>query len=496
MNGPYEKIEGTFPFWDPDLFLDDDGRLYFYWGCSCSEPIYGVELDPETMKPKTEKKALIDSDAIHNGFERNGDDNHVTLKSKEEAEQIFLQKCRKDGVDESRISPEHRMMAVDMIEGRPFIEGSWMTKHDSKYYLQYAITGTEYNVYADGVYVSDSPLGPFTLAESNPYSLKLGGFIEGAGHGSTMRDKEGAWWHTATQRISIHHPFERRVGLWPAGFDDDGNLFCNQRYGDWPIAVSDAQQCAWAKPEWYLLSYKARMLASSFTPGKEPDHASDENVRTWWQAGSSRPGEWLLEDLGENLTVHAVQINFADDVIEAAAPGIIHEEAGRYIDAENRRTRWMLEGSLDGNEWFTVCDKSKAETDLSHDFIVEEQGIKIRYLRLTVFEVPFGVKPCVSGLRVFGKGNEEAPERVCFDAVRKDPMTAEVRIHNADDPKIIGYSVQWGCGSDKLYHSKMVFRDHGNVINITSLIEGKPAFIRVDTFGKGGITEGKEIVKV
>lgn len=30
LNGPYEKIEGTFPFWDPNLFRDDDGRIYFY----------------------------------------------------------------------------------------------------------------------------------------------------------------------------------------------------------------------------------------------------------------------------------------------------------------------------------------------------------------------------------------------------------------------------------------------------------------------------------
>ena len=32
LNGPYEKIEGTFPYWDPNLFIDDDGRVYFYWG--------------------------------------------------------------------------------------------------------------------------------------------------------------------------------------------------------------------------------------------------------------------------------------------------------------------------------------------------------------------------------------------------------------------------------------------------------------------------------
>ena len=54
-----------------------------------------------------------------------------------------------------------------------------MTKHDGKYYLQYACPGTQYNTYADGVYVGDGPLGPFTLQKSNPYSSKPGGFITG-----------------------------------------------------------------------------------------------------------------------------------------------------------------------------------------------------------------------------------------------------------------------------------------------------------------------------
>ena len=55
INGPYEEIPGTFDFWDPNLFCDDDGRIYFYWGCSNITPLWGVELEPETMRPKTER---------------------------------------------------------------------------------------------------------------------------------------------------------------------------------------------------------------------------------------------------------------------------------------------------------------------------------------------------------------------------------------------------------------------------------------------------------
>lgn len=53
--------------------------------------------------------------------------------------------------------------------GKPYIEGAFMTKHNGTYYLQYACPGTQYNTYADGVYTSKSPLGPFTLQASNPF---------------------------------------------------------------------------------------------------------------------------------------------------------------------------------------------------------------------------------------------------------------------------------------------------------------------------------------
>ncbi|MEK5057650.1 hypothetical protein BK126_05120 [Paenibacillus sp. FSL H7-0326] len=50
--GEFEEILGEFPFWDPNLFVDDDSRIYFTWGCSNITPIYGVELNPEAMKAK------------------------------------------------------------------------------------------------------------------------------------------------------------------------------------------------------------------------------------------------------------------------------------------------------------------------------------------------------------------------------------------------------------------------------------------------------------
>jgi hypothetical protein len=41
--GPIKLPQGLPPQIDPMLFSDDDGRLYYYWGCSPTEGIFGVE---------------------------------------------------------------------------------------------------------------------------------------------------------------------------------------------------------------------------------------------------------------------------------------------------------------------------------------------------------------------------------------------------------------------------------------------------------------------
>lgn len=177
---------------------------------------------------------------------------------------------------------------------------------------------------------------------------------------------------------------ERRVGIWRAGFDEDGVLFCNQQFGDWPMAVEQAKEDPWAKPEWYLLSYQKAMSASSCEEGREPSFAADENIQTWWRAAGNQPGEWISMDLGEVKDVRAVQINFADDKIDVPLPG--ERQGERYIDPSQHKTRWLLEASADGTNYFVLADKSDAETNLPHDFVVKEEGVQIRYLKLTVLK--------------------------------------------------------------------------------------------------------------
>ncbi|MBO5110732.1 MAG: family 43 glycosylhydrolase [Clostridia bacterium] len=441
---PFEVIPGTFAFWDPHLYFED-GRLYLYWGCSNDHPIYGVELNPDTFAPMGEPKALIWGDPVRFGYERTDYDNNAP------------ESCP------------------------PYIEGAWLNKYGGKYYLQYAAPGTQFNIYCDGVYVSDDPLGPYVPQKNNPFSLSPGGFVTGAGHGSTFEDREGRLWHMATTQISVNHPFERRLGLWRAGYDEDGELFCDQRFGDWPKRVDG--EC-FADPDWMLLSYNKPVTAG----GTCPEAVADENCRAWWTADPDEANPTLTLDLTKVCSVYAVQVHFADfglsiafgeDELAEKNPG-----GDRVFEYAPLRTRWLLEGSADGVNYFILSDKRQAETDLPGDTVFFD-GEAVRYLRLTVTELPYRQTPKVSGLRVFGRSEGLAPQAVTASARRTGPCNMEVT-WASDGAE--GACILWGHAPDKLYHARTTFLP---TQTIGSLMAGDPVYLRVDAFNSHGITRGQ-----
>ena len=475
LSDDFEKLSEPFPFWDPNTFQDEDGRVYFYWGCANTTPIYGQEFDPETMTPIGEKKELIFGNTAEHGWERPD----YPGRPKEQGKEGFAMRLFR------------LYMHLSGADKKPFIEGAFMNKWNGRYYLQYAAPGTELATYGDGVYVGDSPLGPFTYQAHNPFSSKPGGFITGAGHGSTIEDEHGNLWHASTMRISVNANFERRLGLFPAGLDSDGILFCNQNFADYPLEIPEGKFDPQSiKPRWMLLSYKKRAVASSYREGHEPGLALDEDIRSCWCAKGSA-GEWYRLDLGDVYEVHGIQLSFADvDVpmleVDKSLRSNVYT-SNRYIDPDpTLRTRYLLEGSADGSDWFVLTDKRSAESNLPHDYL-ELDGVKLRYVRVTAEKLPYDEPFALSGLRVFGRGNCAAPEAVtAFDASRPDAMTAKLSWKAAD--RAIGYNVRYGISPDKLYSSHLVCGR--TEVLLTMLNAGQSCYAAVDAFGEGGVTEG------
>lgn len=328
--------------------------------------------------------------------------------------------------------------------GKPYIEGAFMTKHNGKYYLQYAAPGTEFNTYCDGVYVADSPLGTFHLQKSNPFSAKPGGFATGAGHGSTITDKFGNYWHVSTMRISVNHSFERRVGLFPAGFDKDGILYCNQNFADYPFRIPEGRfDAASLQPEWMLLSYKKPVTVSS---GSNAEKAVDEDIRTWWSAADAAPGQWITVDLEKVSDVRAIQVNLADENVIVDFPADSYGDDGhtRHIEVTPQISNYRIEISTDGENWTLLQDVSR---ECSNGYYEYSNGVSARYVRLTGGELPYDQPLRVSGLRVFGNGHGEKPAQAVATAERISDLDAIVRWDAI--PGAQGCNIRYGIAPDK-----------------------------------------------
>jgi len=433
--------------WDPAFFLDDDHRLYLYHGSSNTYPLYGVEIDRKTLQPIGEKKSLIKlNDSIH-GWERFG----------EHSDNTFL---------------------------RPFIEGAWMNKYNGKYYLQYGAPGTEFSGYGDGVYIADKPMGPFVYQSNNPFSYKPGGFARGAGHGATYQDKSGNWWHVSTVIISVKNNFERRIGIWPAGFDKDGILYTNTSFGDYPhyMPSGKSDHLKSLFTGWMLLNYNKPVTVSSTHGSYTPNYAVDEDIKTYWSAATGGNGEWLQTDLGKHSVIKAVQVNYGDQDAEfmGKMTGIYHQ--------------YKILVSDDGKQWKLVVDKSRKKTDTPHDYVELDKPVNARYLRIENVHMPTG-KFALSGFRVFGKAAGKVPDTVKhFIGLRGDSERRNVWFKWQVSDDATGYNIYAGTSPDKLYNSILLYGV--NEYYFTGMERDKPYYFQIEAFNESGIGKRTSIIKV
>jgi xylan 1,4-beta-xylosidase len=436
--------------WDPAFFLDDDGRLYMYNGSSNRYPLYGVEMNRKTLSPVGTRKEMYLLEDWRYGWQRFG----------ENMDNTFLD---------------------------PFIEGAWMTKHNGKYYLQYGAPGTEFSGYADGVVVGETPLGPFT-PQSDPVSYKPGGFARGAGHGSTYQDPWNNYWHVSTIAISVKNNFERRNGIWPAGFDKDGVMYCNTVFGDYPHYLPAADRKAVPAASqggyftgWMLLNYNKPVQVSSTLGTYGANNAVDENIKTYWSAATGNAGEWIQADLGNISTVNAVQINYADQDAEflGKQTNIYHQYKMYY--------------SADGKKWTVLIDKSNNRKDVPHDYVELEKPVQARFIKLENIHMPTG-KFAISGLRVFGKGNGSKPaavQNLYVLRTEKDKRSAWLKWKPVDNA--YAYNIYTGLSPDKLYNCIMV---HGaNEYYYKAMDKEKTYYFTIEAINENGVSERMPAIK-
>jgi len=461
----------TYKIQDSELFIDDDGKTYLFWGSSNVYPIRVKELNKDVRMLETGvKKDLINLIEEEHGWERFGENNfHPTLK-----------------------------------EG--YMEGASLTKHNGKYYLQYAAPGTEFNVYADGVYIGESPLGPYTYMKSNPMSFKPGGFTNGAGHGITVKQTNGQYWHFATMALASNSKWERRLCMFPTYFDRDGLMYSNTEYGDYPRFGTEHPTKAGQHCGWMLLSYKGKATVSSsqmqikktsLTDGtyeiteipleKNGDSdiiskvLTDESSKSLWVAEANDDQQWVKIEMLKPGKIYAFQLNFHD------------HESGIYTRTEGLRHRFILEVSDDGKNWKMVVDRHNSYKDTPNAYIALSQPVNGRFVRYKNIEVP-GNNLAMSEIRVFGIGHGDKPAKVKGFNVNREKDRRDASFSWEPVKGAQGYNIRWGIAPDKLYQSWLVYDVNKHFMRC--LDRDTPYYFFIEAFNENGISQRSKIVKV
>ena len=426
---------------DPDLLLDDDGRVYLYWGCSNVDDIMGIELDPNNhFKAIGQPVTLITHQQNVIGWERPSDKNDV--------------------------------------EKPGYNEGASMLKYKGRYYLQYAAPGTEFDSYGDGLYIGDSPLGPFKKADYLPISVKPGGWMTGAGHGDTFQDKYGNYWHVASTVIAQRHMFERRIGFFPVVFTQKDNMYALTDLSDRPYELPKGKTDFLKNPiwtNWMDLTIGKTATASSETEGKEAAKAADRTIKTWWSAKTGNVGEWLQMDLGKVYPIEAVQTNFADEAFPLQSLG------NPFVPY-----KYKIEASENGTTWTLIADKSANDVTNPHNLVVLDKAVAARYVKITnLSELPG--KFSLFDLRVFGTDNGDRPAAIKEFQVERTADRRTATISWKPVPDAQGYFVHWGTDPDELYAACEVLEPS---VTLGLFSADMDYYFRVDSFNESGITKG------
>ena len=460
-NGKWEKCGEVRRMADPCLFIDD-GRFYFYYGLGAEQSTTFFEVNPETFEEiegtkKVLREYITDVKECTSGYH-------------------FGRRELYDEIDASAW--------MGKFEKIPCPEGAWIVKNNVKYYLQYATPGTICNWYCDIVMESDSANGGFVEQPYNPVSLKVGGFIGGAGHSCVFKDKYGNWWQATSMWIGNHDEFERRIGLFPVSFDAKGRMRTHTVLGDYPMLLPQKK----FEPQdisafgWMLQSFNKACMASSSLSGFEPEKAADENVRTWWSAESGNAGEHFVMNFGKKVQINSVQINFAEQDINPEAP------------KETDYHAYKLYTSNDGHTWKLLADKSGNKTAVPHEYLELSKPVEASYMKVENVHTPKEGKFALLDLRVFGSGYSDKPGQVKELSVKrnqKDGRYASIAWNKASGAD--GYLVRFGYQPDFLNQCIQVKGNETTELLLHILTKGVKYYYRVDTYNDSGITEGNVI---
>ena len=214
-------------FWAPEVYYVN-GRFYMYYTAEehICVAVSDSPLGPfkqEQQKPMLEGEKAIDNTLFIDDdgspylfFDRFNDGLNIWVAALEDD----LMTIRKETL--------HPCIHVSQTweEVWPRVnEGSFVIKHNGRYYMTYSANSYESPFYGIGCATTTSIMGEWTKYPHNPLLQKPGNLV-GVGHSSLFRDKKGDWkivFHAHQDTANIHprNMFISSVGFRKAGSVDE-----------------------------------------------------------------------------------------------------------------------------------------------------------------------------------------------------------------------------------------------------------------------------------
>ncbi len=402
--GPYEYLgdwkntpsvaDGWNEAFDTHIYVDDDNTPYLFYAGRGISGVFAVKLDPNDMTK-------------------------------------FVGPC----VNLVAFNPEHKWERYgerNEYPGVAWIEGPWVFKHNGKYYLQYSASGTQWKTYAEGYYMADSILGPYTYASNNPLLRSTEGMVTGTAHGCMVEGPDGNIWQFYTTVLSSP-PGGRRIGMDRVVVDENGELTCEVTdTPQWaPGVVKDPRNGDSGSLPVTINKINAMNTLSVFSSEKEGKYASyaiDDYSGTCWEPEDDDKEPYLMIDLSpatrfdvtEFFTIDGMRLMFGSSRKRvrmnpangaAGNSGAFRRMMRREFTAPVYKYR--LEVSNDGENFTTLLDLT--DNTASRNTIYHElPPTNCRFVKITFTDWPKTSPFGVIDFTVFGKADGSIPAKVAI----------------------------------------------------------------------------------
>jgi len=215
---------------------------------------------------------------------------------------------------------------------------------------------------------------------------------------------------------------------------------------------------------------------------------TDENPQTFWVSAQNKPGETLTVDLGQIDTVRAVQVNFAD------------YKSGRFADAPDIYTEFVLQASVDGQQWREIARTEPPRRDRPNAYFELASPVRARFVRYVHGHVG-AANLAISDIRVFGTADGRAPATPARLVASRHTDQRDATIRWAKVEGAVGYNIRFGIRPDRLTLTHQLWADElGDGAMLTkelrSLNVGVPYYVAVEVFNESGVSKLSRVQRV